>query len=351
MTLLDEVRRFLAEDTRRRVTDPKPLYATAGAVDVTIGYLRAVPQKLESAADRARVEWTPERFGDAFTDLVDEARDSADDAVRRLQEQRSRITSPADLATSARDVTDQVLGEARKAPGRVAVSVAETAGAVFETYDDLADRGKTVLARLRGDAAPGETATSGRPAHPAPVFRRPTSPTAPPPPAGPPGDPAAGTSPAGPPKPPTGPPTFTRPTPAPASAPVPAPAAGPAAAPVGHDVSVPPPTPAEHPTPADLPPANAAVATGKATATTPGRTPSARTTPAKRAAPRKTAPPAPAPAEPSVQGNAVTTRKGTSRSSAPVGDGTSGVGPPANAVRRSPRKPRPAPDEGSEPPG
>lgn len=345
MTLLDEVRRFLAEDTRRRVTDPKPLYATAGAVDLAVDFLRGVPQKLESAADRARVEWTPERFGDAFTDLVDEARDSADDAVRRLQEQRSRITSASDLAGSARDVTDQVLGEARRAPGRVAVSVAETAGAVFETYDDLAERGKTVLARLRGDAAPGETATSGRPGDAAPVFRRPTSPTAPPPPAGPPGDPAG-------------------------------------VAPAGHDVSAPLPTPAEHSTPADLPPLNAAppnaaplnaappnaappnaapgIRAGTGIPTGTGTTSPARKTPARRAATKRTAsrPTATQTPEPTgapVRGNAVTARKVTDRAATPresagAEDGSSGVqdgspgAPPANAARRRPRTTTAEPD-------
>lgn len=179
MTLLDEVRRLLAEDARRRVTDPKPLYATAGAVDAAVDFLRRAPDRLETAAERARAEWTPERFGEVFADLVDDARDTADDAVRRLQEERSKISSPAGLAASARDATEQVLDEARKAPGRLVVSVAESAGAVFETYDELAERGRVALAKLRGDAVPGETATSGRPGEQPPVFRRPVPPPGP----------------------------------------------------------------------------------------------------------------------------------------------------------------------------
>ena len=179
MTLLDEVRRLLAEDARRRVTDPKPLYATAGAVDAAVDFLRRAPDRLETAAERARAEWTPERFGEVFADLVDDARDTADDAVRRLQEERSKISSPAGLAASARNATEQVLDEARKAPGRLVVSVAESAGAVFETYDELAERGRVALAKLRGDAVPGETATSGRPGEQPPVFRRPVPPPGP----------------------------------------------------------------------------------------------------------------------------------------------------------------------------
>lgn len=179
MTLLDEVRRFLAEDARRRATEAKPLFATAGAVDLALTFVRDVPERLEAAADRARTEWTPDRFGDAFADIVDEARDSAEDAVRAVQQQGARLTDPAAVAASARSAAEQALGEARKAPGRVAVSLAEGAGAVLETYDDLAERGRVVFARLRGDAVPGETATSGRPGEQPPVFRRPTSPTAP----------------------------------------------------------------------------------------------------------------------------------------------------------------------------
>ena len=177
MTLLDEVRRFLAEDTRRRVTDTKPLFATAGAVDVALEFVRRVPERLEAAADRAQNEWTPDRFGDAFADLIDDARESADDAVRTLHQQGARLGDPAAVAGSARAAAEQALGQARRAPGRVAVSLAEQAGAALETYDDLAERGRTVFARLRGDAVPGETATSGRPGQQPPVFRRPTPPS------------------------------------------------------------------------------------------------------------------------------------------------------------------------------
>lgn len=190
MTLLDEVRRFLVDDARRRVGDPKPIYATAGAVDVAVDFVRALPERLEAAAERARTEWTPDRFGDVFTDLVDDVKDRADDAARRLELQRGLLTDPAAAFSAARRATGQAVEDARKAPGRIVVGVAEQAGAAFETYDDLAERGRSVLARLRGDAAPGETATAPADRGTTPVFRRPTSPTAPrtppgPPPAGP----------------------------------------------------------------------------------------------------------------------------------------------------------------------
>jgi hypothetical protein len=167
MSLIDSLRKRIAEDALGRVTDPRPLFAAAGAADLAFEFVRGVPDRLEKVADSVREEWTAERFGDAFTDLVDGA--NIDDLRARGQQLRDQVASTlkdrrdsvvddlADLSADARDLPTQIRAKARQAPGRAAVEVANQVGAAFEAYDTCVDRGKIVVARLRGDAAPGRT--------------------------------------------------------------------------------------------------------------------------------------------------------------------------------------------------
>ena len=342
MTLLDEVRRFLVDDARRRVTDPKPLYATAGAVDAAVGFVRGLPVKLESAAEKARTEWTPDRFGDAFTDLVDDLKDRADDANRKLEQQRAVLADPAKLVAAVRTAAGEAVDDARRAPGRIAVGLAEQAGAAFETYDELADRGRGVLARLRGDATPGESPTGDQPARdPAapPVFRRPTSPDAPADPPSPPPTAADGVF-ADPddvaPQPLAEPVAPAAPTPRPSPGPSPAP--GPSAP---SSRSAPPAPPGEPGTvigAGAVPPVRPGGTVGHATGTVPERAPGdgdRDDVDGAAAAPPNAATRRPGTASPSGTGHAA----GAGREGGGPEEPGGADAPPANASRRRPGTP------------
>lgn len=167
MSLLDTLRRRVAEDALNRVTDARPLFAAAGAADFAFEFVRLVPDRLEKVADTVREEWTAERFGDAFGELVDGA--NVDDVRARAQQLRDSLAATlkdrrdavvddlADLSADARDLPTQLRARARQAPGRAAVELANQVGAAYEAYDTCVDRGRVVLARLRGDAPPGRT--------------------------------------------------------------------------------------------------------------------------------------------------------------------------------------------------
>lgn len=167
MSLLDTLRRRVAEDALNRVTDARPLFAAAGAADYAFEFVRLVPDRLEKVADTVREEWTAERFGDAFGELVDGA--NVEDLRARAEHVRDQLASTlrdrrdsvvddlADLSADARDLPTQLRARARQAPGRAVVELANQVGAAYEAYDSCVDRGRVVLARLRGDAPPGRT--------------------------------------------------------------------------------------------------------------------------------------------------------------------------------------------------
>lgn len=131
----------IADDLRKTLSDPTPLYAVAGTVDLTAEKLREVPALFE----RLRVE-TPEKFA--------AARDSADpkavqekvaDRAKEAQAKFNEIVASIDVKTvrdSAQDFALQQVGRA-----------AEAAVKAREAYDEMAERGRGVVNNLRGEAA------------------------------------------------------------------------------------------------------------------------------------------------------------------------------------------------------
>ncbi len=386
MSLLDHVRKIFIEEARGTVTDTRPLYAAAGILDYAVEFVRGVPTRLEAAAEQVQAEWTPERFGDAFSDLVDSA--SPDKVRARGQEVRERVADTlkdrrdavvddlADLSVDARNLPAQVRDRARQAPGRAAVEIANQVGAVFELYDTAVDRGRVAVARLRGDAAPDSAPSpANRPSGPAtdtiePVTRPRPSAVTPPithppvphgpvahPPSGDPTDhPTAGVPTGG------GPtdaasasvaPTASPPTASPASA-------SPAAAPTGV------PSPSSIPSTAPLRRPRTPTRTAPGAATTPAGSPVVRR-------PRKAAPPpattGPAAPPPATTGPAAQRSATTGPATPPAATGTTapttarrrpgggpvtgirpdtGIGSPPSPRRapRSPQSPRPGPAAG-----
>jgi hypothetical protein len=121
----------IAEDLRKTLSDPTPLYALAGAGDLAVEKLKTVPEVAAAlAGDRkAAQEKAAARLGDAQTRL-NEAQVKVTEAVQTL---------PTDLKTlqeRAQDLALQSVGRA-----------AELAVKAREAYDELAARGKAVVNR------------------------------------------------------------------------------------------------------------------------------------------------------------------------------------------------------------
>lgn len=168
MTLIDHVKKIVADEARGTVTNPRPLYAAAGAVDIAVDFVRGVPDRMEKVADQLREEWTPDRFGDAFNDLVQNGpadvrargEELRDKVSATLRDRRDAVVDDlADLSADARDLPSQVRARARQAPGRAVAEIANQVGAAYELYDTFVDRGKLAVAKLRGDTVPGHTPT------------------------------------------------------------------------------------------------------------------------------------------------------------------------------------------------
>jgi len=146
----------IAEDLRKTLSDPTPLYALAGAGDLAAEKLKTVPEVAAAlAGDRkAAQEKAAARLGDAQTRL-NEAQVKVTEAVQTL---------PTDLKTlqeKAQDLALQSVGRA-----------AELAVKAREAYDELAARGKAVVDRqFNGAEADTEPAIEASDAPAAPVAK------------------------------------------------------------------------------------------------------------------------------------------------------------------------------------
>lgn len=145
----------MTDEIRKTLTDPKPLYALAGAGDLAAEKLRDAPTLLAEAAGtvttlatRLAVE-APERLAKVQTRLAE---------VPGALDPRS-VASTLDPRT-ARDSIRGAVGKAdaqalRERAQSIALvqvgRVLEAAGKAVETYDELAERGKTVLGRYLGN--------------------------------------------------------------------------------------------------------------------------------------------------------------------------------------------------------
>ncbi|MFJ3790567.1 hypothetical protein [Kitasatospora sp. NPDC090091] len=127
----------MADDIKKTLSDPTPLYALAGAGDLAYEKLREVPGKVEAlAADRKGTqEKAAARLQEAQTLLV-EAQAKVADSVTTL---------PADL----KELQEKAQSFALQQVGR-AVDLAVKAK---EAYDELAERGRGVVDRGRPGGA------------------------------------------------------------------------------------------------------------------------------------------------------------------------------------------------------
>ena len=144
----------VTDEIRKTLSDPKPLYALAGAGDLAAEKLRDAPTLLAEAAETVTTLATriaaeaPERLAKVQTLLAE---------VPGTLDPRSVVATldPRTARESIRDAVGkadaQALRERAQSIALVQVGrVLEAAGKAVETYDELAERGKSVLERYLG---------------------------------------------------------------------------------------------------------------------------------------------------------------------------------------------------------
>src|SRR5690606_2600633 len=114
---------------------PKPLYAVAGAADIAVSTLRRLPSRLPSLAERAESATASarSRLSDLSAELPAE--------LRRLR---------ADLPAEFRRLQSELPDGVRKIRAELPERLHHAQTRAEHYYSELADRGETVVARLRG---------------------------------------------------------------------------------------------------------------------------------------------------------------------------------------------------------
>jgi hypothetical protein len=132
----------ITDDVRKTLTDATPLYALAGAGDLAVEKLREVPERAAAlAGDRKAAQ--------------ERATARLHEAQSRLTEAQAKVTEQVGaLPTDLKQFQERAQGFALQQVGRAA----EFAVKAREVYDELAERGRTVVERERG---PHESAPAG----------------------------------------------------------------------------------------------------------------------------------------------------------------------------------------------
>lgn len=140
----------VTDDIRKTLSDPKPLYALAGAGDLAAEKLKDAPERLREA---------PTLLAEAGATLTTLANKIASEAPERIAKVTSSVQGvagkgrpdPQALRDLAQTVAIQQVGR-----------ILEAAGKAVETYDELAERGKVVVGRYSGgEPVPGESSDNG----------------------------------------------------------------------------------------------------------------------------------------------------------------------------------------------
>ncbi|MGH6656831.1 MAG: hypothetical protein ACRDVE_16695 [Actinocrinis sp.] len=139
----------VTDEIRRTLTDPKPLYALAGGVDLAASTLRDAPTLLTEVAG-------------TVTTIAGRITSEAPERIAKVQARIAEVPGaltldPRNARASFLDAVGmadpQVLRDRVQSLALVQVGrVLEAAGKAVETYDELAERGKSVVERYRGGA-------------------------------------------------------------------------------------------------------------------------------------------------------------------------------------------------------
>ncbi|WP_157436457.1 hypothetical protein [Actinospica robiniae] len=138
----------MSDDIRKTLTDPKPLYALAGAGDLAAEKLKDAPDRLKDA---------PSRLAEAGAALSSFANRIAADAPEHLAKVGSTVQDT--VGKAARPDTAALRDKAQTVALQQVGRLLEAAGRAVETYDELAERGRIVVGRYTGAAetVPGDT--------------------------------------------------------------------------------------------------------------------------------------------------------------------------------------------------
>lgn len=136
----------IADDLRKSLSDPTPLYALAGAGELAVEKLKSVPEKAAAlAADRKAAQ---------------------EKAQARLAEAQTKVTETVQtLPRDLRGLQDKAQHLALQSVGRAA----ELAVRAREVYGELAERGKVAVDARRGEAGSTDEPEDAAPTAPAPT--------------------------------------------------------------------------------------------------------------------------------------------------------------------------------------
>lgn len=140
----------MTDDIRKTLSDPKPLYALAGAGDLAAEKLKDAPERLRDA---------PTLLAEAGATLTTLANRIAAEAPERLAKV---TTSVQDAAGKGRPDTQALRDKAQTVAIQQVGRLLEAAGKAVETYDELAERGRVVVGRYTGgENTDGQRADEG----------------------------------------------------------------------------------------------------------------------------------------------------------------------------------------------
>lgn len=151
----------VSNEIRRTLSDPKPLYALAGAGDLAASTLRDAPTLLTEAA--ATVTTLANRIAAEAPEQIAKVQARLAEVPNALAVDPRTVVGTLDPRTARESILGVVSGVDTQALRDKAQTIAliqvgrvlEAAGKAVETYDGLAERGKTVVERYRG-AGDGE---------------------------------------------------------------------------------------------------------------------------------------------------------------------------------------------------
>ena len=139
----------ITDDIRKTLSDPKPLYALAGAGDLAAEKLKDAPERFKDA---------PALLAEAGATLTTLANKIAAEAPEKIAKAGATVQGVA--TKGLRPDTDALRATAQTVALQQVGRLLEAAGKAVETYDELAERGKPIVLRYSGgrsESAEGES--------------------------------------------------------------------------------------------------------------------------------------------------------------------------------------------------
>ncbi|WP_431043584.1 hypothetical protein ACQUSR_18005 [Streptomyces sp. P1-3] len=132
----------IADDVRKTLTDPTPLYFVAGTADLAAQKLKEVPTLVEKIRAEA-----PERIAAVRNTDTQAVQERVAQQAREAQEKLTELLGSLD--TDLKKLRDTAQELALQGVGRAA----ELAIRARETYDEVAEHGREAVKTWRGEAA------------------------------------------------------------------------------------------------------------------------------------------------------------------------------------------------------